>query len=296
MEELRKIANSFIIRASATNEILFDVGLTEKQNKELEELQKRDKGDGKPLTENQKVKLQELIAKRDAKPQLTQGAKTHCKKWLKNKLYGRREEIKSKYIYKGNKSEEDGFTLMALYVIKDMVYKNTERKSNEWLEGECDLFHNKIVYDNKCSWSLETFPMYDDEATNEDYIKQLNSYSWLWDAEKAILCYTLIDTPDELVEQAIRWENDVDKRYKIVERMIYTNDNFERLKSIHFASSTLDTFKEIPEEDRIISFEIDIDLTMRDKLKRNVELCREYIYELLIKKHNRKNGKNLDKN
>lgn len=290
MEEFREIANSFKIRASATNEILFDVGLTDNQKKELDELEKRFNGYGKPLTEKQNEKRLELIAKRDAKPQLTQGVKTYCKKWLKNKLYGRREEIKSKFISKGNKCEEDGFTLMALYVIKDMVYKNTERKSNEWLEGECDLFHNKVVYDNKSSWSLETFPMYDEEATNDDYIKQLNSYAWLWDAEKAVLCYTLIDTPDEEVEQAIRWVSDHNKRYKIVERMIYTKDNFERLKSIYFDSATIDTFIQIPEDERVVSFDIEIDLTMRDKLKRNVELCREYIYELLTKKHNKNNG------
>lgn len=284
MEHFREIANSFKARCSSLNDILFDVGLTAKQSEELQKLLDRESGNGKPLTDNQKEKLKELIAKRDAKPELSTGAKTYCKKWLKNKLYGRREEIKSKYIRKGNKCEEDGFTLMALHVIKDMVYKNTERRSNEWLEGECDLYHNNIVYDNKASWSLETFPMFDFEVTNDEYAKQLNGYAWLWDAEKAVLCYTLIDTPDEEIEQAIKWVSDHDERYKIVERMVYTKDNFERLKSLHFDNATRNTFIEIPEEERVVKFDIDIDLSMREKLKTNVELCREYIYELLIKK------------
>ena len=45
---------------------------------------------------------------------LGQTGYTYLEAWLKDHLYKRRTEIKSKYLDKGNISEEYGFTLMAL--------------------------------------------------------------------------------------------------------------------------------------------------------------------------------------
>lgn len=212
------------------------------------------------------------------------GSMTYCKKWLKEKLFGRREELKSKYIEKGNSCEEDGFTLMATELVKDMVYKNKERKSNDFSEGECDLFHKGVVYDNKSSWSLDTFPMFETEIPDKKYWWQLQVYMWLWDCKNAKLCYTLNDATDELVEQAIKWEINHDKRYKIVERMVYTKNNFDRLKSLHFNLSTLDTFVEIPDKKRIKTFDVSADLDCRNKIEQHVILCRHYIHSLLTNK------------
>lgn len=278
-----EIADSFVIRCSAISEIMTPIGLTEKQTIRLSELQERFNGVGKPLTANMETERKELLHKKD-NPELSEGAKTYCKKWLKEKLYGRREELKSKYVEKGNSCEEEGFTLMATELVKDMVYKNKERKSNGIVEGECDLFHNEIVYDNKASWSLATFPMFETNIPDKKYDDQLKGYSWLWTAKGAKLCYTLIDAPDELIEQAIKWEINHDKRYKIVERMVYTKNNFERLKSLHFNLSTLDTFVEIPEEKRIKPFDVAIDLEWRKTVEKHVILCKHYIHSLLTNK------------
>lgn len=213
--------------------------------------------------------------------ELSVGAKTYCKKWLKQHLYGRREELKSKYIDKGNGTEEEGFTLLASELVKDMVYKNTERRSNDWLEGECDLFHKGKVYDNKSAWSLETFPMFEIEIPDKKYWYQLQGYGILWECYDLVLVYTLNDAPEDMVEQAIKWEIDDDRRYKIVERMIFTSDNFNALKSSYFASSTRDTFKPIPDEERIVSWEFKKDPTIEDKGRAGVIMCRDYIYSLL---------------
>jgi len=223
----------------------------------------------------------DIMAESKVKGQLSVGAKTYCKKWLKEKLYNRRSDIKSKYISKGNDTEEDGFDLMATELVKDMVYKNKERKSNEWVEGECDLFHNNIVYDNKSSWSLDTFPMFETEIPDKKYWWQLQCYEWLWTAELGKLCYTLNNATDEMVDNATKWEIDHNERYKIAELMIYTNSEFERLKSLYFPLSELDTFVEIPDEKRIKTFQVDVDLDCREKIKKHVEMCREYILTLL---------------
>lgn len=213
--------------------------------------------------------------------QISVGAKTYCKKWLKEKLYRRHKDIKSKYISKGNDCEEDGFTLMATELVKDMVYKNTERKSNDWVEGECDLFHKQIVYDNKSSWDLDTFPMYETEIPDKKYWWQLQVYQWLWDCELGKLCYTLNDATDEMVENATKWEINHDKRYKIAKLMVYTKDNFERLRGLYFPLSEKDSFIEIPDRLRIKSFEVPVDIECREKIKKHVQLCREYILTLL---------------
>lgn len=209
------------------------------------------------------------------------GAKTYCKKWLKEKLYNRRKDIKSKYISKGNETEEEGFTLMATELVKDMVYKNKERKSNEWVEGECDLFHNKIVYDNKSSWDLDTFPMFENEIPDKKYWWQLQCYIWLWNAESGKLCYTLNDANDEMVEQAIKWVDSPDERIKIANSMIYTKESFERFREANFALLEETDFTEIPDEKRIKSFNVEKDIECRDKIKVHVQLCREYILKLL---------------
>jgi len=164
-----------------------------------------------------------------------------------------------------------------------MVKKNTERRSNEYTEGECDLFLNKTVFDNKCSWSLDTFPMFENECQDQKYEDQLNVYAWLWDAEKMTLCYTLIDAPYEMVSDAIKWENDPDKKYKIAERMIYTEKYFNEIKEEFFQNSTRNTFIEIPEEKRIKTFNFIPDLNFRKDLKLRVKLCRTYINSLLNK-------------
>jgi len=85
----------FKIRASAAHEIMAGtIGLTENQEKILSEYTDRENGIGKPLTDKMKSELLDLKNKKN-NPELPQGAKTYCKKWLKNRLFGRREDINS---------------------------------------------------------------------------------------------------------------------------------------------------------------------------------------------------------
>ena len=278
----REIADSFRIRASATIEICAGaMGLTDKQSDKLQELEKRFKGDGKPLTNNMLLERLDLINKRD-NPELPEGAKTHCKKWLKSFLFNRREELNNKYVNKGNESEEDGFTLMAIQLGLGMVYKNTERRSNDFSVGECDLNHKGVVYDNKCSWSLDTFPMFETEIPDDRYWWQLQNYSTNWDCDKLCLCYTLISTTPNTLENFLKWESDHNERYKIAERMVFSEKEFEEAKMLFFPNATLDTFIEIPEDKRIKAFYFEPEQWAKDMIKKRSYMCREYIYNLLI--------------
>lgn len=278
----REIANDFRIRGSATIEIVAgEIGLSEKQSEKISEYKAREIGLGRPLTPKMKAELIELKIK-EANPELPEGAKTHCKKWLKSYLYKRREELKNKFVNKGNEGEEDGFTLMALQLKLGMVYKNSERKRNEFAEGECDLNHNRVIFDNKCSWSLDTFPMFETAIPDPKYWWQLQNYSTLWDADKLCLCYTLINSSYEAVEQAIKWVESPNEKYKVAERMVYTKFEFDVLKDHFFSTADRNTFIEIPEDKRIKAFYFDIDKDAQNTIKVRSEMCREYIYSLLI--------------
>ncbi len=288
LEQIEKIANSFKIRSSATIEIMGRMGLTEKQEAALATLEKR-KSDptAKPLTKNMERDLADLLAKK-ANPELPEGAKTHCKKWLKQRLFHRRGEVKSKYIAKGNIHEEDGFTLMTLQLGLGMVYKNTKLYENEYLIGTPDLIVRPRVLDNKCSWDLDTFPMYETEIPDEKYEWQINSYCELTDCEDGDLCYTLIDADEQFIQQAIRWAVTDNEKYDIVNRMVFTKDYFERLKAEYFPDAEYDYFVEIPEADRLARFEVKKDPAKIADIYKRVPMCRQFIKELLIKKYHGK--------
>jgi hypothetical protein len=278
----KQISDSFKIRASATADICAgEVGLTQKQSERLTELEKRNSGDGKPLTDNMKVELAELI-KKQANPELPEGAKTHCKKWLKTYLFGRREELNNKYVVKGNEQEDEAFTLMALQLNLGMVYKNTEYRENEYICGTCDLDLITKGFDNKCSWSLDTFPMFENDIPDKRYWWQLQNYAIRYDAWTDLsLCYTLVNASELQVLTAIKYADTDNDKYKIAERMVFDAKTFNYLKADYFSLATLDTFIEIEEKYRIKEFCFKPDQKAKDTIKERAIMCQEYIFKLL---------------
>lgn len=210
---------------------------------------------------------------------------TYCKAWLKEYLYKRRTDIKSKYIEKGNTSEEDAFTLLTLQLNLGMVYKNLQFFEDDYMCGTPDLIIGDVVYDNKCSWSLDTFPMFESEIPNNDYELQLQVYMHLTGTHKAVLAYTLIDTPKELIEREIKWLTSPDDIYRKVMNMVYTKLYFDELKTEFFASSELDCFVEIPEANRIKTFDIAYNEEVIKKLQTRVTEARNYLNSLITNKN-----------
>src|SRR5690606_4745172 len=151
----------FKIRCSAIHKIMAGtIGLTDIQENRLKELKNRWEdsaiGKAKPLTENMEKELSQLQYKK-LNPELPEGLKSYCKQWLKETLYKRREQVKSKYISKGHDTEEEGFTMMAVHLKLGFVQKNEEFKQDDFIMGTCDLDHDAsdTVFDNKSSWSLD---------------------------------------------------------------------------------------------------------------------------------------------
>lgn len=130
---------------------------------------------------------------------LSKGAKTVLSKIAKEFVYGFNEVITNKYLEKGLIVEDQSIELYNSVFFTDYK-KNTERKKNEWIQGECDIFTGSKIIDIKSSWSLPTFPSTPDEGVDKGYEWQLRAYMMLWDADEAEIAYCIVNTPDELIK------------------------------------------------------------------------------------------------
>jgi hypothetical protein len=184
---------TFKIRASAASEILAGkIGLTEVQSSRIDELQSRADGTGKPLTPNMVEELDKLIYRRD-NPELPQGAKTYCEKWLKEKLYERRKNFANQYLEKGIAVEDDSIEYASEHLGWGGVSKNEEWFSDEWMEGTPDVItelvvnvdevgnaeHGGVVIDMKNVWDCFTMPLFEQVIPTEGYETQLQVYMHL---------------------------------------------------------------------------------------------------------------------
>lgn len=111
--------------------------------------------------------------------------------------------VTGKYMDKGLIVEDESIALYNSVHFTNYA-KNTERRTNEWVTGECDIYTGSKIIDIKSSWSLDTFPFTVKKGMDSLYEWQLRAYMMLWDAPEAEIAYCLVNTPDELVrhEQA----------------------------------------------------------------------------------------------
>jgi hypothetical protein len=156
---------------------------------------------------------------------LSATCKTYIKELVKEDLFNYKSTIDSKYLTKGIDLED---TSIDLYneVHNTLYLKNTERLSNEFITGECDINAEDKIIDIKSSWSLETFPASPEDVNNKDYEWQLRAYMWLYDKPKAELAYCMVSTPDYLLKE---WDNlDIHKVDKWDAALRVTTISFER--------------------------------------------------------------------
>jgi hypothetical protein len=220
--------------------------LTENQKQTLSDYKIRNSGEGKPLTDKQKIDFELLLSKENAKPTLSDTAKSFIEKtWLFNEK-GFYEELTSKYVEKGNFNEEESILLVS-EVESNFYEKNTERKTINHITGEADVIcyidGKKVIKDVKSSWSPMTFMNGD---LNTIYEWQLRTYLYLYDADEAHLHYVLTDCPAHILENE-KWklrnkygilddENPIMQRLfkQLEQNLVFSNGNYtkeERVKT-----------------------------------------------------------------
>lgn len=129
---------------------------------------------------------------------LSAGAKTYLQGLAKELVYGYEVKITSKYMEKGIAVEDESIELYNSVHFAEHR-KNTERRENEWISGECDLVAPLEIIDIKSSWSLDTFPAFADAGREADYEWQGRGYMMLWDKPRFKNAYCLVNTPEHLI-------------------------------------------------------------------------------------------------
>lgn len=177
---------------------------------------------------------------------LSKGAQTYIKKLAREFVYGYTEQVTSKYMQKGIEVENES---LALYnsVFGTNYTKNTERKEDDILTGECDIDTGESIIDLKSSWSLGTFPVISEDAENSDYEWQVRAYMRLWNREYGQVAYCMVTTPEELmkyeqmdmhivdgIDERLRvtvvdYQRDKEKEAKIVEKCKYAQLYFNQI-------------------------------------------------------------------
>lgn len=131
---------------------------------------------------------------------LSIGAKTYIRELAAQEIFSVEFEVSSKAMEKGIECEDDSIDL--LNKVRGLsLMKNVERRSNDFITGECDLFDEeaKRGHDIKTSWSIATFPICTTDCQDKLYEWQMRGYMALWNAEEWEVNYCLVDTPDRLI-------------------------------------------------------------------------------------------------
>lgn len=129
-------------------------------------------------------------------------AQTALNEMAKEIAYGYNTVVDSKEMRKGIQCEDDTISLINA-VLFTRYTKNTERKTDEFFTGECDIYiPSERVRDAKTAWSLATFPAtvqrVQDIAKKAGYDWQGRVYMRLWGVDDFSIDYGMVTTPPEL--------------------------------------------------------------------------------------------------
>lgn len=184
---------------------------------------------------------------------LSATAKSHIRELAAQEILGIDFAIQSRQFDKGNLCENEAIELINR--VKNLsLKKNIERRSNEYITGECDLFDNETREgrDAKCAWNASTFPILVSDITSGSlatvYEWQMRGYMMLWDSPRWHVDYVLLDTPVEL---------------------------------IGFEPASLHVVSHVPEKLRVTTWTIERDSAKESLIETKVKAAREYYYEVI---------------
>lgn len=220
------------------------------------------------------------ITKKLPESGLSQGAETYCKEWIKEHVFGRSNYSENKYTAKGVEAEEEAINIVVRALKLGMVYKNEERRTDEYKTGEIDFLHDDIIYDIKSSYSFQTFPMFETKL-DRVYEDQQKGYLHLWDKKIARVCYTLVNTPIDILRSELKWLSDDDAKQEKALNHLFTKDAFIEAKETLFPMAKKIDFIELSDAQRVKVFEVRRDDEFINQIHITVKKCREYIDKLM---------------
>lgn len=312
-------AKEYRFRASQVSKIMTgNIGLTEKQQIKLNELQLRKKnaatGGDKPLTPIMEIALKELLEVKN-NPELPKTMQSELREIWRMEKYNRNFPFTNKYIQKGIQQEEEAITLFQDYLDKvlgqkTLLTKNEERFMDDYFSGLPDLFDGKnkdIGYDTKCSFTLQSFPFPEDDLTQQ-YEDQNQVYMHLTGRKEWWTVYCLVNsTEHQLHNEKLKWlyafnapsEKDrffeeMEEKQKDCEKMlVYDYERFVEQYPFHQMIITKSEWfgegYDLPIKDRILIKKSIYNPERIAEMKERIELARTYL-ETLNGNNGRKNN------
>jgi hypothetical protein len=209
----------------------------------------------------------------ESKPKggLSVGAKTYCENWLLSKIYEKQKLFTSKYTQKGIDCEEETILFLETAENWGIAQKNDVRKSNDFLDGECDVLLFDKVVDVKNSFEYLTFPIFDETIPDKNYEWQIQGYMHLYKRFKGEVIYCLMDAPEDLIRK--------EAYYKL-------GRDYTEIQYLDFAQQYF--YSHFPNELRIKKFEFQYDAEKIKQVEDKVTLCRGYIKQLILQIKNKK--------
>ena len=178
---------------------------------------------------------------------LSVGARTYIRTLAAEDIFGVTFEFSSKETEKGLEVEDESIAMLNRVRGLNLA-KNTERKTNDLITGEADLFdaQRRRGHDIKSSWSLKTFPISVADCEDKLYEFQMRGYMMLWDADEWYVDYCMVETPERLI-------------------------GYDPLQ-LHLVSH-------IPEHMRITSWTVRRDATIEERIIEKAKAAREYYHQ-----------------
>lgn len=147
---------------------------------------------------------------------LSQTTKTYAQTWLKERIYGVKNEFSSKYTEKGLLLEDLAIDKAISWLDIPFALKNEKYFEDDYFTGSPDLILDDEVIDIKCSYDCFTFPLFDSELPTQDYFYQVQVYMHLTGKTKARVVYLLLNTPEAIESWEAKHDYDnIDKKFRI---------------------------------------------------------------------------------
>tara|TARA_R100001463_G_scaffold36704_1_gene79100 strand:- start:684 stop:1385 length:702 start_codon:yes stop_codon:yes gene_type:complete len=199
---------------------------------------------------------------------LSKTTKSYLQELAIENYFGRRKYFTSKYTEKGNEVEEESIRLCEEVLQKGFLYKNEEKLENDYIKGIPDVNTSNVLIDVKSSWDIFSFPHFDKKLNNKAYYYQLMGYMWLTGKSSAYLCYCLVNTPQNKIEDEIRREHW--KQFEIDEN-----------PEIRAHVEKLHLYNDIDNNLKVKLFKIEYDEKVIESIKNRIDECRVYYDELI---------------
>jgi len=153
-------------------------------------------GNKTKFTDTKQSAVEKLQEKQLGSDILPTGAITKLEEIFDAVFWQRKKLLNNKYLMKGIMNEEDSIDLLSK--VEGITYwKNDEFISNEYCQGTPDIITDKLIIDIKSNYELSTFRK---AELTDLYEWQIKSYLWIKGMRNGQLCYSLVNSPLNLIE------------------------------------------------------------------------------------------------